>query len=172
MDYIILTALTAAVVINLRYLHKNTRYPKEVERILQLLDNFYEITSIETQDHIEETLNIFWNCPYDRILIAAGSNDIICSFQVDAGGTGNKADYEYECIRYLILSAMVFEADILVITRYDRDITAPHSICGFQYDADRYYPMKKSQLKSAGYSSMKNEFGETPVIREYSNGWY
>ena len=89
MDYIILTALTAAVVINLRYLHKNTRYPKEVEKTLQLLDSFYEITSIETQDHIEKTLNIFWNCPYDRILIAAGSNDIICSFQVDAGGTGN-----------------------------------------------------------------------------------
>lgn len=35
MDYIILTALTAAVVINLRYLHKNTRYPKEVERKLK-----------------------------------------------------------------------------------------------------------------------------------------
>lgn len=99
MDYIILTALTAAVVINLRYLYKNTRVPKEVERIRQLLDSFYEISSIETQDHIEETLNIFWNCPYDRILMAAGSNDIIFSLQVDAGGTGRCTFYRTK-LRY------------------------------------------------------------------------
>lgn len=176
MYYFNITAIcTGIAAVALFLFNENTKQKKE-HTLLDLLDELYLALEPDTQDHIEEMVNVFWNCPYDRIIMVAGTVEgekkIINTIQVDSGCSGKTADNKYLCIRYLILRAMTIQADIFVITRYDKVITAPHSMCGFRYDSQRYVPMEKQQLKLSPFSELKNQFGETPILREYKNGWY